>query len=327
MRETKSLTNSRTSIQRLALWISTVAALCVLPAFLNDYTQYIVNLALIYVLVGVGFNVVIGNLGQLAFANAAFFGIGAYAAGILLHHYNLPLLVAIAAGSLAGGLSGALVSLPALRGIRSFYLAIITLAFGELMRWTYINAEGWTLGSMGLHVPRPVLFGWTLASEKQKFYLFLAIVVPLVLATSNLLRSRIGRAFVVIKDNELAAAALGIPTAMFMVFAFAWSGTVVATGGALYAILVRHVSPEAFNLLELILHFGIVVIGGLGSVAGSILGAVVMTMAPELLRDLPGYEELLIALLMVAVLLFLPGGLVTLVGRALPILRQKFHGG
>ena len=327
MRETKSLTNSRTSIQWLALWISTVVALCVLPAFLNDYTQYIVNLALIYVLVGVGFNVVIGNLGQLAFANAAFFGIGAYAAGILLHHYKLPLLLAIAAGSLAGGLSGALVSLPALRGIRSFYLAIITLAFGELMRWTYINAEGWTLGSMGLHVPRPVLFGWTLASETQKFYLFLAIVVPLVLATSNLLRSRIGRAFVVIKDNEMAAAALGIPTAMFMVLAFAWSGTVVATGGALYAILVRHVSPEAFNLLELILHFGIVVIGGLGSVAGSILGAVVMTMAPELLRDLPGYEELLVALLMIAVLLFLPGGLVTLVGRALPILRQKFHGG
>jgi branched-chain amino acid transport system permease protein len=307
------------------LWVSVVGLLCLLPLVLNDYTQYVVNLALVYVLVGVGFNVVIGNLGQLAFANAAFYGIGAYAAGILLHHYKLPVLLAIAAAGVVGGLAGALVSLPALRGIRSFYLAIVTLAFGELMRWVYINADAWTLGSMGLQVPRPTLFGAPLATDKQKFYLFLAIVVPLVLATGNLLRSRIGRALMTIKDNELAAAALGIPTAAYMVMAFAWSGLVVATGGALYAVLVRHISPEAFNLLELILHFGIVVIGGLGSLAGSILGALVMTLAPELLRDLPGYEELLIALLMIAILLFLPGGLVTLFARVLPMLHQRFH--
>jgi len=297
----------------------------VLPLALNDYTQYIVNLALVYVLVGVGFNVVVGNLGQLAFANAAFYGIGAYTTGILLHHYKVSVLIAIAAAGVAGGLAGALVSLPALRGIRSFYLAIVTLAFGELMRWVYINADTWTLGSMGLQVPRPALFGVSLATEKQKFYLFLAIVVPLVLATGNILRSRIGRAFVTIKDNELAAAALGIPTAAYIVMAFAWSGFVVATGGALYAILVRHVSPEAFNLLELILHFGIVVIGGLGSLAGSMLGALVMTMAPELLRDLPGYEELLVALLMIVILLFLPGGIVTLIALYVPALRQRFH--
>jgi branched-chain amino acid transport system permease protein len=299
--------------------------LCLVPLFLNDYTQYVVNLALVYVLVGVGFNVVIGNLGQLAFANAAFYGIGAYTAGILLHHYKFPLLLAIAAASVAGGLAGALTSLPALRGIRSFYLAIVTLAFGELMRWVYINADAWTLGSMGLHVPRPSLFGIPLATDKQKFYLFLAIVLPLVLATNNLLRSRVGRAFMTIKDNELAAAALGIPTAAYMVLAFAWSGLVVATGGALYAVLVRHISPEAFNLVELILHFGIVVIGGLGSLMGSIVGALVMTMAPELLRDLPGYEELLIALLMIGILLFLPGGLATVIARVVPALGQRFY--
>jgi branched-chain amino acid transport system permease protein len=296
-----------------------------LPLFLNEYTQYIVNLALVYVLVGVGFNIVIGNLGQLAFANAAFFGIGAYATGIFLYHYKTPLLLAIAAGGIAGGLAGALVCLPALRGIRAFYLAIITLAFGELMRWVYIHAEAWTLGSMGLHVPRPVLFGSPLATEKQKFFLFLAIVTLLVIATANLLRSRIGRAFMAIRDDELAAASMGIPTARFMVLAFAWSGVVVGTGGALYAVLVRQVSPEAFGLLELILHFGIVIIGGLASLTGSILGAVALTMAPELLRDLPGYEELLIAGLMILILVFLPGGLVTLVERGLPLFRQRYY--
>src|SRR5204862_5786522 len=105
------------------LWLLPLALLAV-PLATNDYTQYMINLTLVYVLIGVGFNVVIGNLGQLAFANAAFYGIGAYATGILLYHYQVPLLLAIAAGGIAGGMAGALVALPALRGIRSFYLAI-----------------------------------------------------------------------------------------------------------------------------------------------------------------------------------------------------------
>ena len=155
-------------------------ALLVLPYFLNDYVLYIVNLTLVYVLVGVGFNVVIGNLGQLAFANTAFYGIGAYGTGILMHHFNAPFVLALLAGALAGAIAGALVSLPALRGIRAFYLAIITLAFGELMRWVYINAEPITLGSMGLHVPRPTILGFRLATDGQKFYVFLAVVTVLV---------------------------------------------------------------------------------------------------------------------------------------------------
>jgi branched-chain amino acid transport system permease protein len=268
---------------------------------------------------------VIGNLGQLAFANAAFYGIGAYTAAILLYHYKTPLLLAIVAGGIAGGIAGALVALPALRGIRSFYLAILTLAFGELMRWVYVNADAWTLGSMGIHVPRPVLFDTVLASEKQKFYLFLAIVTLLVAATSNLLRSKVGRAFCAIRDNELAAAAMGIPTAQYMIIAFAWSGFVVGIGGALYAVLVRQVSPEAFNLLELILHFGIVIIGGLANVAGSVLGAMVLTLAPEFLREFPGYEELLIACLMIVILLVRPGGLITIFDRVTALFRERYH--
>lgn len=307
-----------------AFWLGPVALLIV-PLVTNDYTQYIVNLTLVYVLVGVGFNVVIGNLGQLAFANAAFYGIGAYSASILLVHYKVPLLLAICAGGIAGGIAGALVCLPALRGIRSFYLAILTLAFGELMRWVYVNADAWTLGSMGLHVPRPVLFGVVLASEKQKFYLFLTIVTLLVAATSNLLRSKIGRAFTAIRDNEIAAAAMGIPTAQYMIVAFAWSGFVVGMAGALYAVLVRQVSPEAFNLSELILHFGVVVIGGMANLAGSILGAMVLTLAPELLRDFPGYEELLIACLMIVILLLRPGGLITILDPFTSLFRERYH--
>lgn len=306
------------------LWI--VPLLCLaLPALVNQYELYVLNLILVYVLVGIGFNIVLGNLGQLAFANAAFFGIGAYATGILMYHLGVPFLAAGLAGGIAGALAGALVSLPALRGVRSFYLAIMTLAFGELMRWAYVNAPALTLGSMGLPVPVPHVFGYALVGDGAKFYVFLAIVTLLVLATSNLLRSRIGRAFMAIRENELAAAGMGIPTGRYIILAFMWSGFVVGIGGALYAALVRRVSPDAFDLAQLLLQFAIVMVGGLGSLAGSILGAVVLTAAPEMIRDLPGLEAVLVALLMIVILLFLPRGLVSLAARLVPALASTYH--
>ena len=266
-----------------------------LPLIANQYQLYVGNLILVYALVGLGFNVLIGNLGQLAFASTTFFGVGAYTTGILMLHVQAPFLVAALAGGLVSALSGVLVSLPALRGVRGFYLAIMTLAFGELMRWIYVHAPSLTMGSTGLPVPLPFVAGYALREDGGKFYLFLALVTLLVLATSALLRSRVGRAFMAIRENELAAAAMGIPTARMIVLAFAWSGFVVGIGGALYAALVRRVSPDAFDLVELMLHFAIVVVGGLASIAGSLLGAIVLTLAPELVRDLPGFESTLLA--------------------------------
>lgn len=299
-------------------------AACALPLVANQYQLYVANLILVYALVALGFNVLIGNLGQLAFASTTFFGLGAYATGILMAHLGVPFPLAALAGGVVSAASGVLVSLPALRGVRAFYLAIMTLAFGELMRWIYVHAPALTEGSTGLPVPLPFIAGIALRTDGAKFYVFLALVTLLVLATSGLLRSRIGRAFVAIRENELAAAGMGIPTSRMIVLAFAWSGFVVGLGGALYAALVRRVSPDAFDLVELMLHFAIVVVGGLGSIAGSLLGAVVLTTSPELMRDLPGFETILLAVLMIVVLLALPRGLVSLAERVLPSLRQRF---
>lgn len=296
-----------------------------IPFLVNDYVQYIVNLALIYILVGVGFNVLIGNLGQLAFANAAFFGLGAYTTGILMYHLNLPFWLALVPGGLVAAIAGAIISLPALRGIRLFYLAIVTLAFGELMRWSYIHTESLTLGSMGLHVPRPSVFGYDLTSEAGKFVVFLVVVVVALQATANLLRSRVGRAFMAIKDNEHAAASVGVPTSLYFVLAFAWSGFVVGLGGGLYAAHVRLVAPEAFNLMALIMHFAIVMVGGLGNLAGAVIGAVILTGLPELVRSWPGMLELFLAIPIILVLMFLPKGLVSLLSRPLPMLQESYH--
>lgn len=308
-------------------WLFLLVPLLALPVpfLVNRYIQYVLNLILVYVLAGVGFNLVIGNLGQLAFANVAILGLGAYASGILVVHAGWPWWVTVLPAALVGALAGVLASLPALRRIRLFYLAIMTMAFGELMRWIYIRAEPLTNGSMGLAVPPPTLFGLRLVSDRSKFYVFLALAVAMVALTSSLLRSRYGRAFMAIRDNELAAAAVGIPTDRYFVLAFAWSGFVVGVGGAMYTALVGHVTPEAFNLLELILHFAVVMVGGLASLAGSVIGAIVLTTTPELFRSYPGVQELVLAILIVGVLLVLPRGLVSLLARRWAPFRERFY--
>ncbi|MCP5151287.1 MAG: branched-chain amino acid ABC transporter permease [Ectothiorhodospiraceae bacterium] len=311
-------------LTRRAFWLLPLLALP-LPLVLNQYYQYVVNLILVYVLVGVGFNIVVGNLGQLAFSNVAFFGIGAYASAILTTKLGMPWWLTVIPAGLIGALAGCAASIPALRGVRLFYLAIMTLAFGELMRWSYIRTPVLTGGSMGLSVPPAEVLGWTLTRDDQKFYVFLFIVVVVVVCTNRILESRIGRAFQAIKNDEKAAAAMAIATSRYFLLAFALSGFVVGIGGAMYAALVGHLSPEAFDLVQLIQQFAIIMVGGLGSLAGSVLGAILITATPEIFRDWPGFEELMFGVVIVLVIMFLPRGLVSLLARIHPVFKDRFY--
>jgi branched-chain amino acid transport system permease protein len=209
--------------------------------------------------------------------------------------------------------------------VRLFYLAIMTLAFGELMRWSYIRTPALTGGSMGLSVPAPELFGWVMEREHDKFYVFLFIVVVVVIFTNRILESRIGRAFQAIKNDEKAAAAMAIPTSRYFLLAFALSGFIVGVGGAMYAALVGHLSPEAFDLVQLIQQFAIIMVGGLGSLVGSVLGAVLITATPELFRDWPGFEELMFGVVIVLVILLLPRGLSSLLARAHSVFNDRYY--
>ncbi len=301
-----------------------VAAL-VIPFLANEYLLWVVNAILVYILVTVGFNLVIGNLGQLAFANTAFFGIGAYATAILMFYLGIPYVLAIVVSAMAGGVAGFLASVAALRGIRLYYLAIVTLAFGELMRWVYLHGDTVTKGSDGLLVPPATFFGVPLDSEAPKFYVFLLLAVLVVKATSNLMRSRIGRAIVAIRENEASTASLGIHTARYIVLAFVWSGAVVGIAGAMFAVLTERVLPEAFGLTEVIIHFGMVLVGGTGSIVGSVLGAITMTALPEYFRQFPGMDELFFGAIIVLVLLFLPKGLVSLLCRLSPVFNERYY--
>ena len=265
-------------------------ALFAVPTVTNGYTQYVVNLAVVYALVATGFNVVIGFAGQIAFANAALLGLGAYAAGILMAAFGVPFPLALLAAGAVGAAGGVLVSLPVLRGVRFFYLGILTMAAGELLRWCYIHANGWTGGSTGLAVPMPSVFGFALRDQVSLYYVFLVVAIVLVAGTRNLLRSRVGRALVAVRENELAAAALAIPTARVITLAFAWSGLIVGVAGGLFAVLIGRVLPNSFTLGQLVEQFAFVMVGGVGTLAGPVLGAVLLAAEPELLRAWPGTE-------------------------------------
>ncbi|NDW04986.1 branched-chain amino acid ABC transporter permease [Jiella pacifica] len=310
---------------RTILFWAVPAILLLVPLGTNAYTQFIVNGMLISTLVTLGFTIVIGNLGQLAFANTAFFGIGAYGSAILAAKLGVPWLLTIPIAGVFGAAGGFLASAAALRGIRSYYLAIITLAFGELMRWSYLHAKPLTGGTDGLPMPRETLFGTSLTDDTVKFYVFLVVTVLLVKATANLLASRFGRAVMAVRENEVATASLAIPTSRVILVTFIWSGFVVGCAGALFARHIGHVFPESFGMLHLIASFAMVLVGGLGSVLGAVLGAVMLTALPEYLRAFPGMEELFFGLIVAAVLVALPMGLASLLRRLSPIFVERFY--
>ena len=295
------------------------------PFFVNDYVQYILNSVLVYAVVAIGFNIVLGYAGQLAFANAAFFGVGSYTTAICMSRWNLPFLAARVIAALVTAIVGLIVALPALR-LRAYYLAIVTLAFGELLRWSYIHSDWLTSGSSGLPVPPASILGISLASDRARYWLFLVLTALVLWGSANLLRSRFGRALVAVRENEAAASAMGIPPALMKIAAFAWSGCIVGIAGAMFGLLLGRINPESFDLSQLLLHFTIVMIGGLGSLAGSVAGAVLLTAAPELLRNIPGLEEIVFSLMLIGVLLFMPRGLGGLFSRIAALRERLFLG-
>ncbi len=312
------------SVARAVPWVGLGAALAVLPALTNDYTQYVVSLSLVYVLVAVGFNIILGYAGQLAFANAAFFGIGAYTVGLLRVQLGVPVWAGLPAAGLVAAVSGALVGFPALR-LRGYYLAIVTVAFSELMRWVYVHGGAWTFGPSGFSVPDPVLFGWVLASEKAKYYLILPVVLLLLGATRNLLRSRFGRAFAAIRDSEVVAVSLAVDLAHAKLLAFTVSAFLVGVAGGLFAVLLGRVTPDSFGMGELLLHFVIVMLGGLGSLLGSVLGALVLTSLPELLRNFQAWQEILFSLLLILGIVFMPRGIAGLLASRWARLGERLY--
>ena len=271
----------------IARW--TVAALAaifivVAPLTFGTYPLSILNLILIAVVGALGLNILVGYTGQISIGTGAFMSVGAYTAANLITHLHAPFWIAVPAGGLMAALIGAVVGIPSLR-IKGIYLAIATLAAQLIIEWT-INHVQWISGGVqaSVAVPRPSVFGIPLVSERQIYCFLMFFVVLAIVATLNLVRSRIGRAFIAIRDQDIAAEIIGINIFRYKLWAFAISSFFAGVTGVLESYYLGIANYEQFQIDVSIDYLAMVIIGGLGSVLGSVLGAIFVTLLPIITR-------------------------------------------
>jgi branched-chain amino acid transport system permease protein len=286
---------------------------CAAPLGVNGYGLYLLTLTEIFALVALGLNLLTGYAGQISLCHASFFGVGAYATAILTQKAGLPYLLSLVAGALFTTAIGALVAVPALR-LKNIYLAIATLGFGVVLQKIIFEWRSLTGGGGGLALTAPNIAGYELGATGL-YYLTLAFLTAGLFGAWNISRGRTGRALLVIKESEIAAGSLGISAARYKVTAFAVSAFYAAIAGGLFAYLVRYINPESFSVGLSISFLSMVVIGGLGTIGGSILGAVFYVIVPELLRGIKDAPGLVFGLLLVVVMVFMPQGLWGMVRR------------
>jgi branched-chain amino acid transport system permease protein len=315
---TSELAASRTAAVRpwrAALVLAAAPVLLAIGApFLDNYELRILDLILIYAVLGMGLNIVIGYAGLLDLGFVAFYAIGAYTYALLASPQfglHLPFLLVLFIGGGLAGLAGVLLGIPVLR-LRGDYLAIVTLGFGEIIRILLNNLDPVTNGPQGItRIDQAWVFGLPLTTPLDFCYLLLSLLILVFLMVWRLEESALGLAWAAIREDQDAARGCGVDTTGVKLLAFGLSATMGGLAGVVFAALQRFVSPESFTFWESLLVVLVVVIGGLGNPFGVILGAVLLTVLPELLRAYADYRMLLYGLALVAVILVRPSGLLS----------------
>ncbi len=275
----------QSGFQRASLGLFVAALLCS-PWVLDSYAVSMLNLILIAVIGAVSLNLLTGVCGQISLGHGAFIGVGAYAAAQATMH-GVPFIAALLLGGFAAALAGMVFGVPSLR-LKGIYLAIATLAAQLILEFVFLHWESATGGSRGLIVEAPQILGFSFDNERKMFYLLLAVAALSLLMVANVLRTRHGRAFVSIRDFHLSAEIAGVNLFAYKLAAFGLSSFLAGVAGGLWAHYTLFVSAEQFNITLSISYLAMVIIGGLGSVAGSVMGAVFMTLLPEVLSGLSG---------------------------------------
>ncbi len=303
------------------------AVLLVLPRFLpNQYIAQIVNMICIYIILGTGLNILTGYTGQLALGQAAFFGIGAYTAAILNKAYGLQFIPLLLISALVTAVFGVVLSVPALK-VKGSYLALITIGFGEIVRILMVNWVALTKGPAGIvGIAAPTLFGFTFDNLGSFYYLILFFVVIGLIYQKILIHSRTGRAFIAIREDDTVAELTGINITAFKVKAFVISAVYCSIAGVLYAMMIRYVSPDSFTGNDSSIILWTVIIGGLGTLAGPVVGAIVMTILPELLRGIGNMRMVIYGIILLIVIIKYPSGLTPFLVRIKDLLLLKLGG-
>jgi len=312
-----------------------LVGLALFPFIASSYWMFLACLVSINVVAVTGLNILTGYTGQVSLGQAAFMGVGAYTVALLEQHTGLPSLVNLLMGGLVTLAVGVIAGLPSLR-VKGLYLAIATIAASFILEFIFKNWDSVTNGTRGISIPPASIFGLPLQEPVQFYWLAVPITGILLICSANLFRTRIGRAFIAIRDRDISAAILGIDLPRYKLMSFAIAAFYAGIAGGLYAYFFGSINPETFPLIMSIFLLAAIIIGGMGTVLGSILGGMFMTLVPEILRYGIDFLELFVGdasamlspirtvvfgLLIVGFLVFEPHGLAEIWGR----IRRFFH--
>ncbi len=313
---------SRRILEEPKIYIPALIAVAVLaivfPFVFSIYQTNIMTTALMYVMLGLGLNIVVGLAGLLDLGYVAFYAVGAYSYALLNHHFGLGFWTVLPMGAVLAAIFGILLGFPVLR-LRGDYLAIVTLGFGEIIRLILENWNEFSFGPSGIaNIPRPSLFDIQFSLKTATIYIyFLMIGLTLftIFVVNRLQNSRIGRAWIALREDEIACQAMGIDKTKTKLTAFALGATWAGMVGVIFAAKTTFINPASFTFLESAIILSIVVLGGMGSIIGVMIGAFILILLPEYLRAFSDYRMLLFGAIMVTMMVFRPQGIISKVRR------------
>ena len=284
------------------------------PFITSMYQTSIMTTALMYIVLGLGLNIVVGLGGLLHLGYAAFYAVGAYTYALLNHHFGISFWICLPIGAGLATIMGILLAIPVLR-LRGDYLAIVTLGFGEVIRIVLENWNDFSFGPSGVaNIPRPGFFGMSMKLQTATIYIYfimIAMVLFTIFVVRRLENSRIGRAWIAMREDEIASESMGIDITKSKITTFAlgafWAGMV----GVIFAAKTTFINPASFTLWESVMILCVVVIGGMGSIFGVVLGALILILLPEYLRAFSEYRMLMFGAILVLMMVFRPGGIIS----------------
>ena len=301
--------------QNAWIWLPILGALLAFPLLVkNEYFLNVGVLAGIYVILTMGLNITNGWTGLMSFGYAAFYGIGAYTAAILATRYGVPFWATFVLGGVMAGLVGMAIAVPTLR-LKGIFLALVTIGFQEIVFLVTLNWTSLTRGPMGIPgIPPPSLGAYGFNSNRDYFYLILALNVVMIFVVSRIMDSRLGRMFIAMREDEVAAQSVGISIYPAKVLSFVISTFMAGVAGAFFAHHARFVSADSFRLDETFIILTMLIVGGMGTVIGPIIGAVFLVILPEAARFLAHYRDIVYGAILILVILFRPHGIAGIPG-------------
>ncbi|GHU63783.1 branched-chain amino acid ABC transporter permease [Clostridia bacterium] len=296
---------------KLIFYAVVAVALLALPQITgNGYLLRIINMILIYCIISVSINLIGGYGGELAMGHACYVGVGAYTTAILATKFSLPFWATLPVSLIAATVFGFLTAILCVGRIKGDYVMIVTMGVSEITRIFFVNAANITNGPMGIpQVPGISLLGFQFHTGKSYYYLFLICLVVTILVIRNIVNSKFGRDVVAIREDKVAAKAMGIKVNLNKIINFTITAFFAGLAGVLLAHYNQFVGPMQFSLDEGLLYFQMIIIGGLGSIPGSILGAGILVLIPEVFRGIAVYRTIVYGLIMVVMMIVRPQGL------------------